>query len=244
MARRLLDVALAALGLAVTAPLLAVAALGIVLSSPGPVLYRALRAGKDGRPFRMLKLRTMHVRPPSAAGSPITAHDDPRVFPFGAWLRRAKLDELPQLVNVLRGEMSLVGPRPERPYFVEMLRQEIPYYDLRHYVKPGITGWAQVRYRYGASIQDAYEKLQYDLYYTKHMSLRLDLEILLRTTKVVLLARGQLQRPENEDCWHRWRHRPFDRAARLARKQRSACVQRRQRGPGLRQHLGHRVRLR
>jgi lipopolysaccharide/colanic/teichoic acid biosynthesis glycosyltransferase len=127
----------------------------------------------------------------AATGPGITAGDDPRITPVGRWLRRTKVDELPQLINVLRGDMSFVGPRPERPHFVDKLRKVIPYYDERHRVRPGITGWAQVKYPYGATLEDAEEKLEYDLYYVKNMSLLFDVAIVLETFKVMLLGRGR-----------------------------------------------------
>jgi len=163
----------------------------IKLTSAGPVLYRQERVGQHGRPFMVFKFRSMYVNAESGTGPVWAAKNDGRVTPFGRILRKFRIDELPQLFNVLRGEMAIVGPRPERPCFMDTLKQKIPYYDLRHYVRPGITGWAQVMYPYGASIDDAYEKLQYDLYYSKHMSLLLDLTILIKTFKVVLSGNGR-----------------------------------------------------
>jgi exopolysaccharide biosynthesis polyprenyl glycosylphosphotransferase len=187
VARRLLDLVLAAVALVVTAPLLAAAAIGIRLSSRGPVVYRAERVGKNRRPFIMYKLRTMHLRRRSDT-SRITGADDPRVFPFGAWLRALKIDELPQLWNVLLGDMSLVGPRPERPVFIDQFRRHIPRYQLRHMVKSGMTGWAQIHgLRGNTSIQ---KRVEYDLYYIEHWSLLLDLKILARTLAFGFLSRN------------------------------------------------------
>ena len=189
MGKRLFDIACAATALALLAPLLLALALWVRLDSPGPVLFRQQRVGRDSRPFAILKFRTMQVNA-EAAGLQITVGQDPRITRAGSWLRRSKLDELPQLLNVLRGEMSMVGPRPERPSFVAQLREQIPYYDLRHTVKPGLTGWAQVRYAYGASLEDARKKHQFDLYYVKNNSLLLDLQVLIETVSVVLFREG------------------------------------------------------
>jgi sugar transferase (PEP-CTERM system associated) len=185
------EFALAFLLLVVLSPLIAVAALLVRLTSPGPVFYGQIRVGERGKTFRLFKFRTMRTDAEAATG-PVwaTEENDPRVTPIGRRLRKMRLDEIPQLLNVLRGEMSFVGPRPERPHFVESLRKVIPYYDERHSVKPGITGWAQIRFRYGSTIEDAEEKLQYDLYYIKHMSLIFDLAIVLDTLKVALLSKG------------------------------------------------------
>jgi len=172
-------------------PLLILSAIAIKLTSEGPVFYRQERVGLHGRTFMVLKFRSMRVDAESTSGPQWAAENDNRVTPLGAFLRKFRIDELPQLFNVLKGDMSFVGPRPERPYFVEMLKRDIPYYDVRHYVRPGITGWAQVRHPYGASVADAYQKLQYDLYYQKHMSLLLDLTIVFKTLRVVLTGRGR-----------------------------------------------------
>jgi exopolysaccharide biosynthesis polyprenyl glycosylphosphotransferase len=172
-------------------PLLIVTALAIKLTSPGPVFYRQERVGRFGRTFTVYKFRSMYADAESRTGPTWAVQNDSRITPLGRILRKLRIDELPQVFNVLKGEMSFVGPRPERPYFVESLKKEIPFYDLRHYVRPGITGWAQVMYRYGASVADSYEKLQYDLYYTKHMSVLLDLTILIKTLKVVISAGGR-----------------------------------------------------
>jgi sugar transferase (PEP-CTERM system associated) len=181
----------AALLIAAISPLLALLGLFIKLESRGPIFYRQERVGEKGRVFDLIKFRTMRVDAEAATG-PVwaPAGPDPRVTRVGRWLRKARLDELPQLLNVLRGEMSFVGPRPERPHFVEQFRRIIPYYDERHSVRPGITGWAQVKFRYSSTIEDAEEKHQLDLYYVKHMSMLLDLTIVLDTIKVVLFGKG------------------------------------------------------
>ena len=178
--------------LAVTAPLAALTALSVRLSSPGRVLYRQTRVGLDGKSFELLKWRTMRADAEKTSG-PVwaTGDNDPRVTKLGRLMRKTRLDEVPQLWNVLRGDMSFVGPRPERPHFVQQLREVIPYYDERHSVRPGITGWAQVKFPYGSTLEDAEEKLEYDLYYVKHMSLLLDAAIVLETAKVMLLGRGR-----------------------------------------------------
>jgi lipopolysaccharide/colanic/teichoic acid biosynthesis glycosyltransferase len=167
-------------------------ALAVRLSSDGPVLYRQTRVGRNGSLFDVLKFRSMDQNAEADSGpvwAPVKA--DPRITGAGWLLRRTRLDELPQLWNVVKGEMSFVGPRPERPHFVEKLRKVIPYYDERHSVRPGITGWAQVKFPYGSTLEDAEEKLEYDLYYVKHMSFLLDIAIVLETAKVMLLGRGR-----------------------------------------------------
>ena len=161
----------------------------IKLDSRGPIFYTQERVGLNGRNFKMFKFRTMRADA-EQAGVQWAQKDDPRVTGIGTYLRRFRIDELPQLINVLKGEMGLVGPRPERPEFVAQLRTQIPYYELRTLVPPGITGWAQIRYPYAASLEEAREKLQYDLYYVKHLSVFLDLVILFHTAKVVLFGRG------------------------------------------------------
>ncbi len=183
MAKRLLDLALAALALVATAPLVALAAVGIRLSSPGPVLYRAERVGRDQRPFIMFKLRTMHLRRRSDS-SRITSADDPRVFPLGAWLRAVKVDELPQLWNVLRGEMSLVGPRPLPQRDFERLED---WHKKRYLVMPGITGLWQVS---GRAELDFDDLVRLDFHYLERWSVFLDLTILLKTVPAVLTRRG------------------------------------------------------
>ena len=188
--RRVFDAACALVGLLLFALLLPVLAIAIKLTSRGPVFYRQVRLGRGGRPFTLVKLRTMKRDAENGHGVQWASHRDSRITPIGGFLRRTRLDEAPQLLNIIRGEMSLVGPRPERPEFVERLEREIPFYRTRLAVDPGLTGWAQVRYRYGSSTEDALRKLQYDLYYIRHQSLLLDLEILIRTVWTVLLFRG------------------------------------------------------
>ena len=189
--KRLADVMLALLLVLLGSPLLVLAAIAIKLDSRGPLLFRQIRVGLDGKTFVVCKFRSMREDAEDDTGPVWAQEADSRVTRVGRALRKFRLDELPQVFNVLRGEMSLVGPRPERPYFVDVLEQEIPFYDLRHSVKPGITGWAQVSCPYGASIDAAREKLQYDLYYAKNMSLRLDALILLKTLRVVLFGKGR-----------------------------------------------------
>ncbi|MDH5698944.1 MAG: TIGR03013 family PEP-CTERM/XrtA system glycosyltransferase [Nitrospirota bacterium] len=187
--KRLGDFFGALLGLVALAPALGLIALLIKLDSPGPVLYRQLRVGHHGYPWVVLKFRSMR-NDAEAEGIQWATVGDARVTRIGGWLRRLRLDELPQLFNVLKGEMSLVGPRPERPHFVQELRTCIPYYDLRHTVRPGLTGWAQICFHYAGSLEDSSVKLQYDLYYVKNLSLWLDLRILCRTIRVVLRGEG------------------------------------------------------
>jgi lipopolysaccharide/colanic/teichoic acid biosynthesis glycosyltransferase len=164
--------------------------LAIKLDSTGPVFYRQRRVGQFDKSFTLLKFRSMTVDA-EAGGNPVWAQqNDPRVTRVGRFIRATRIDELPQLVNVLVGEMSLVGPRPERPHFVEQLSRAIPFYRQRSYVKPGVTGWAQINFPYGASIEDAREKLAYDLYYIKNRSLLLDAAVLVSTIRVVLFGKG------------------------------------------------------
>jgi len=171
-------------------PVMAVVAALTKLTSPGPILYHQERVGLNGRTFMVHKFRTMAEDAEAATGPVWSTANDPRITTVGNFFRRTRLDELPQLWNILKGEMSLVGPRPERPSFVTELTERIPFYGQRHVAKPGLTGWAQVRYTYGASVEDAVQKLQYDLYYIKNMSIALDLVIVLETVKTVLLRRG------------------------------------------------------
>jgi sugar transferase (PEP-CTERM system associated) len=189
LAKRCVDCVVSVAGLTLLFPLFLLIGVVIKLDSEGPVFYRQLREGANGRQFTMWKFRSMR-QDAERSGAAWASERDPRVSRVGRWLRKWRLDELPQLVNVLKGEMSFVGPRPERPVFVRELRSTIPYYDIRHVVKPGITGWAQTRFRYGASKEDAHVKLQYDLYYVKHLSLALDLRIMVRTIRVVLAGEG------------------------------------------------------
>jgi len=189
LVKRLCDLVISALGLLLLCPIFLVIAALIKLDSSGSVFYRQVRVGLRGRPYVIWKFRSMR-RNAETQGPRWAQVNDPRVSRVGWWLRKMRLDELPQLINVMRGEMSLVGPRPERPVFVQDLRIIIPYYDIRHTVRPGITGWAQVNFRYGASQEDSHTKLQYDLYYVKNLSLLLDLKVMIRTVKVILLGEG------------------------------------------------------
>jgi len=188
--KRAVDLALSAVGLAVFALLLPLVVLALRLDSPGPIFFRQQRVGKSGRLFWVTKLRSMIPDAERETGPRWASGDDPRITRVGRLLRKTRLDEMPQLLNVLRGEMSIIGPRPERPEFVEALSQTIPFYRTRHVVKPGITGWAQVRYHYGASEEDALIKLQYDLYYIRHHSIALDVLIILRTAGKMLAFQG------------------------------------------------------
>ncbi len=189
-AKRAADVVVATIGIVLAAPIMAVVALAVRLTSPGPALYHQERVGQHGRVFTVHKFRSMRNDAEAGTGAVWARANDSRVTPVGAFLRKTRLDELPQLWNVLRGDMSLVGPRPERPEFVHMLTEQIPFYGQRHSVKPGVTGWAQVSYTYGASVEDAMEKLQYDLFYIKNLSLGLDLFVLFKTVQTVVLKRG------------------------------------------------------
>ena len=188
-AKRLFDVVFAAVALVVTLPLLLAIAALVRLSGPGPVLFRQVRSGEGGKPFVIVKFRTMVEN--AEAGEPVWASEnDPRVTRVGRILRKSRLDELPQLWNVLRGDMSVVGPRPERPEYHDLLRKEVPYWSRRHLIKPGITGWAQIHLAYADDVSGAASKLAYDLYYLKHRSLSLDFVILFRTVGVVLSGSG------------------------------------------------------
>jgi len=179
-AKRLMDITISSTILVVTLPLWPVIALAIKLNSRGPVFYTQMRVGKGEKVFALSKFRSMIERA-EEEGALWANENDERVTAVGRVLRRLHVDELPQLLHVLRGEMSLVGPRPERPEFVRQLKREIPHYSLRHLVKPGLTGWAQVHYPYASSLEASREKLKYDLYYVAHMSLTLDLRVLLKT---------------------------------------------------------------
>ncbi len=187
--KRLLDICLSAAGLLLSLPFSLLAAAAIKLDSKGPVLFRQRRVGYDGEVFELLKFRSMTADAETAGPVWATANDS-RATRVGRIMRKTRIDEIPQMWNVLKGDMSFIGPRPERPEFVEKLKEEIPFYFFRHAVKPGITGWAQVNFRYGASKEDAIEKLQYDLYYIKNLSAYLDVLILLKTIKVVLFGKG------------------------------------------------------
>jgi len=213
--KRITDLVLAAVGLALTWPLWVLIAVAIKLGSPGPVFFRQERLGQDGKPFQILKFRSM-IENAESAGPQFAKRRDPRVNRVGWFLRKARLDELPQLINILKGEMSFIGPRPERPVFIREFsqlvpvlqdprrttdpkgdqvvtsyRERLPYYSYRLLIKPGITGWAQVRHSYSATLEETKEKLQYDLYYIKNMSLVLDLAILLKTIRIVLFGWGR-----------------------------------------------------
>jgi exopolysaccharide biosynthesis polyprenyl glycosylphosphotransferase len=179
---------IAMLLLILSAPVMLIVAIIVKLTSPGPVLLRQERVGLNGSPFTVYKFRSMYQDAETRTGPVWATKDDPRITPIGKWIRRFRLDELPQLFNVLSNEMALVGPRPERPQFVEMLAERIPYYNYRHCVKPGITGWAQINYKYGDTIDDATMKLEYDLYYIKNLAVSLDLLIIFHTLKVMLFS--------------------------------------------------------
>ncbi len=188
--KRLLDLGCALALLLLTLPLMLLTALAIRLESPGPVIFRQQRVGEGNSLFTLLKFRSMR-QDAEAQGAQWAQTNDSRVTRVGRFIRLTRIDELPQLWNVLRGEMSFIGPRPERPEFTHSLEKQIPFYNLRHLVRPGITGWAQVLYPYGASVEDARQKLQYDLFYIKNYSLSLDLAILFKTVRVVLFGRGR-----------------------------------------------------
>ena len=187
--KRALDVVVAIVGMLALLPLVLLLSVLIKVDSAGPVFYRQMRVGLRGRPYMIWKFRSMR-QDAEQSGARWASSEDPRISRVGRWIRKWRLDELPQLINVLKGEMSLVGPRPERPVFVQELRNTIPYYDLRHTVRPGITGWAQTRFRYGASIEDSHVKLQYDLFYVKNLSLALDFRIVVHTGKVMFMGEG------------------------------------------------------
>ena len=178
------------IGMLITLPLMAVVALVVKFSSPGPILFRQTRVGLHGNPFVLYKFRSMYADAEARTGAVWATKDDPRITPAGRWLRRLRLDELPQFFNVVRGHMSVVGPRPERPEFCAMLEEKIPFYRQRHWVKPGITGWAQINHKYGDTIEDSLTKLEYDLYYIKNVGPALDAYIIFHTMKVMLLSRG------------------------------------------------------
>jgi sugar transferase (PEP-CTERM system associated) len=187
--KQLVSIVVSLVGLVLCLPLIPFIALA-VKSSPGPVLYRQKRVGRDGSVFDCLKFRTMRADAEADSGPTWTGDNDPRITRVGQFLRLSRLDEIPQLWNVLKGDMSFVGPRPERPEFVGQLTQAIPHYQLRHTVRPGLTGWAQVRYKYANTLEDSKQKLQFDLFYIKNISVGLDLLILFETLKIVLIGRG------------------------------------------------------
>ncbi|MEQ1805927.1 MAG: TIGR03013 family XrtA/PEP-CTERM system glycosyltransferase [Burkholderiaceae bacterium] len=191
LAKRAFDTLCSGALLVITSPVMLLTVLAIKLDSPGPIIYRQERVGKGGQLFWCLKFRSMRSDAERDGVARWAAKNDSRVTRVGAFIRKTRIDELPQLLSVLKGEMSLVGPRPERPSFVAQLKEQIPFYDVRHSVKPGVTGWAQVRYSYGASLEDARRKHQFDLYYVKNNSLFLDLLVLIETVSVVLFREGQ-----------------------------------------------------
>ena len=188
--QRIANMLLAIVGIILCSPFILLTALAVRLSSSGAVLYRQTRVGLDGALFTVYKFRSMRIDAELATGAVWAQKDDPRVTKVGRFLRAIRFDELPQLFNVLKGEMSIVGPRPERPEFVKALSEQIPYYRQRHCVRPGITGWAQINYNYGDTLQDTITKLEYDLYYIKNMSMALDTYIIFHTLKAMLLSRG------------------------------------------------------
>jgi sugar transferase (PEP-CTERM system associated) len=187
--KRTLDVFVSLIGILLTFPIMGVVALAIWMESGKPILFRQKRVGLHGKEFEMMKFRSMR-KDAEAAGPAWATTNDSRITKLGAFLRKYRLDELPQLINVLRGDMSLVGPRPEQPHFCELLRQNLRYFDQRHSVRPGITGWAQVKYQYGATVEESKIKLELDLFYIKHLSTFLDLAIIFETVKVMLIGRG------------------------------------------------------
>ena len=187
--KRSMDFSISLIGLIVALPLMVAIGILIKLDSPGPVFYRQVRVGLRARPYMIWKYRSMFIDA-EKEGARWASAEDSRISRVGRYLRKWRLDEIPQLINVIRGEMSLVGPRPERPVFVQKFRSAIPYYDLRHTVRPGISGWAQTQFHYGASTEDSHVKLQYDLYYVKYLSIQLDVRILLETIRVVLRGEG------------------------------------------------------
>jgi sugar transferase (PEP-CTERM system associated) len=187
--KRTFDIIVGLIALVLTLPITILVAVAIWLETGSPILFRQERTGLRGRPFKIMKFRSM--RQDAEEGGPVwAALDDNRITRVGRFIRKFRLDELPQIFNVLQGDMSLVGPRPERPHFCELLEQNIPYFALRCAVRPGITGWAQVKYQYGASVEESKTKLEYDFFYIKHMSLVLDLAILFETAKVMIYGRG------------------------------------------------------
>ena len=181
---------LALVGLIILSPIMALVAIAIKLTSKGPAMYSQERVGLNGRLFRIYKFRSMYRDAEQRTGAVWATKNDPRITPLGRFLRKLRLDELPQLINVLKGDMAIAGPRPERPQFIEQLSRELPYFAQRHRVKPGITGWAQINYKYGDTIEDSRIKLEYDFYYIKHMSPTLDAYIFFHTVKTMLLSRG------------------------------------------------------
>lgn len=188
--KRLFDISVSLFGIIFGAPIWFLTGVLVRLTSPGPVVYSQERIGQNGKPFIMMKFRSMYEDAEKRSGPQWATEDDPRITPFGKFMRKSRLDELPQLVNVLKGEMSFVGPRPERAFFIEQLKEEIPWYIRRIKMKPGVTGWAQVKHKYDATIEDVKQKVLYDLYYFENMSLLLDLKIIIRTVLVVFTGKG------------------------------------------------------
>jgi sugar transferase (PEP-CTERM system associated) len=188
--QRIGNMMLAAIGIVLSSPIMLLTALVVRFSSPGPILYRQTRVGLNNQPFTLYKFRSMRADAEKGTGAVWASRNDPRVTTVGKYIRRLRFDELPQLFNVLKGEMAIVGPRPERPEFVQSLSEKIPYYPQRHCVRPGITGWAQVNHKYGDTLEDTVIKLEFDLYYIKNMSLSLDTYIVFHTLKTMLLSRG------------------------------------------------------
>lgn len=187
--KKIFDMCLSVTGLILASPLMLIIAMAIKIDTKGPVLYRQKRVGFNERNYDLIKFRSM-TSDAEIHGTFWAQENDPRVTRIGNIIRKTRFDEIPQLWNILKGDMSLIGPRPERPEFVQKLENEIPYYTFRHAVKPGITGWAQVNYRYGASKDDTIEKLQYDLFYIKNLSVFLDLQILFKTLRVIMFREG------------------------------------------------------
>jgi exopolysaccharide biosynthesis polyprenyl glycosylphosphotransferase len=187
---RLFDLLISLIGVLTGIVLLPVILIGNLLGNRGPLFYTQKRVGKNGRPFKIIKFRTM-IKEAEQSGIKWAKKGDVRITPFGKFLRHSRLDEIPQFLNILKGEMSLIGPRPERPFFVKELSQILPFYETRHIVKPGLTGWAQVKTRYASSIDDSLLKLQYDLYYIKHRGFFLDMNILIKTLSTIIFFRGQ-----------------------------------------------------
>jgi sugar transferase (PEP-CTERM system associated) len=189
--KRAVDVLASLTLLVLSLPVMIITAIAIVIEDGAPIFYSQERVGKDGHVFRVLKFRSMFKNAEKNGTPQWASKNDPRITRVGNIIRKLRIDELPQILNVLKGEMSFVGPRPERPYFVEQLTEQVPYYNVRHSIKPGITGWAQVRYGYGDTVEDALQKLQYDLYYVKNNSLLLDVLVLIDTIKVVMFRGGR-----------------------------------------------------
>jgi len=188
--KRAADLLLGLVGLVLALPLMILVAIAVRLDSRGPILYRQVRVGRKGVCFELLKFRSMRTDAEEENGAQWAQENDPRATRLGRWLRPFRLDELPQFVNVIRGQMSFVGPRPERPIFVDRLRSRIPFYDERHSVRPGLTGWAQIQFPYGASVEDAIRKLEYDLFYLQNLSVAFDCAIVFQTVRIVLFGRG------------------------------------------------------